>query len=493
MLLRRNRADLGRALPSAANHRGARLPFAFLALLLFASSPLLRSSLLAQEETSPSSPSSPTSVPGTGKLDPRLESFDRLLRDFVVRHDIPGAALAVTDQGRLVFARGYGWADAEKKELVQPDSLFRIASISKPITALAVLLLAKEGKLRLDDRLVDVLPVSKRAEGGSPPDPRFGEITLRQLLQHRGGWDRDVSFDPMFRAVEFANELGVEPPASARDVIRCMLHRPLDFSPGDRYAYSNFGYCLLGRVIEKVTGDGYEAWVRGHVLEPLGIRSMRLGHTRIDSRAPGEVCYFHPGHGESCFARDLGREVAYPYGAFNLEAMDAHGGWIASAIDIVRFARALDEKNPQPLIDAEGREQAFARPPGAAGHERDGSPKDVWYGLGWLVRDVGGGHRNTWHTGSLPGTATLLVRRFDGRSWAVLFNTRVSKVNERISLTGAIDPLLHKAANAVTEWPKYDLFADGEEEISGSESEGEISGASGTTAPSSPTSQGGCL
>src|SRR5690606_30194909 len=151
--------------------------------------------------------------------------------------------------------------------------------------------------------------------------------------------------------------------------------------------------------------------------------------------------------------------VAWPYGGFHLEAMDAHGGWIASAVDLVRFAVAFDRPDRCPLFSAEHVSTMFERPPGLAGHEADGSPKDVWYSLGWSVRDAGKGRRNTWHTGSLPGTATLLVRRHDGRNWAVLFNTRVSAKEGPNHLGREIDSLLHRAANEVKEWPKEDLFA----------------------------------
>lgn len=96
---------------------------------------------------------------------------------------------------------------------------------------------------------------------GSEFDVRQREITIRHLLEHRGGWDRDKSFDAMFEPVRFAKLLDVPAPAGPREVIRAMLRQKLDFNPGERYAYSNFGYCLLGRVIEKLSGMTYEAYV----------------------------------------------------------------------------------------------------------------------------------------------------------------------------------------------------------------------------------------
>src|SRR5690606_22434583 len=105
---------------------------------------------------------------------------------------------------------------------------------------------------------------------------------ILHLLQHRGGWDRDKSFDAMFQSVRFAQTLGIDSPAKANDVIRAMQSVPLDFEPGERYAYSNYGYCLLGRVIEKFSGQSYEDYVKEHVLAPTGVTAMCVGGTRLD-------------------------------------------------------------------------------------------------------------------------------------------------------------------------------------------------------------------
>ena len=141
----------------------------------------------------------------TGELDPQLSSFDRMAREFMTRHRVPGMALAVTEQGRLVLARGYGYADVSAREQVTPTSLFRIASISKPITAVAIWKLVEEGRLKLDDNVFDILP--QDVEQISDFDERQRDITIRHLLQHRGGWDRGISFDGMFQSVRFANQL----------------------------------------------------------------------------------------------------------------------------------------------------------------------------------------------------------------------------------------------------------------------------------------------
>jgi N-acyl-D-amino-acid deacylase len=283
-------------------------------------------------------------------------------------------------------------------------------------------------------------------------DKRLRDITVRHLLQHRGGWDRNESFDAMFRSVTFAEKSGMEPPADQQAVIHAMLKQPLDFVPGERYAYSNFGYCLLGRVIEKLSGQSYEAYVKKNVLDPIGATQMRLGATRLEGRAEDEVRYYHPGTGTSVFQSDLRRKVPHPYGAWNLEAMDSHGGWLASATDLAKFAAAFDNPDSCPILTKKSIQLMHQRPPGAAGHAQDGSEKPVYYSFGWSNRVVRDGQLNHWHTGSLPGTASILIRRHDGKNFVALMNSRVSPVSEHLGRE--MDQLLHQMANQVRAWPE---------------------------------------
>jgi N-acyl-D-amino-acid deacylase len=377
------------------------------------------------------------------------------MTSFLREQELPGAALAVARDSRLIYSRGFGYADRAAEELVRPGALFRIASISKPLTAVAVLQLVERGRLKLNDRLFEVLQLQQPKGREVRFDPRWKKVTVLHLLQHRGGWDRDKSFDPMFRSPAIVKELEVPPPARPRDIIRYMLRRPLDFDPGAKDVYSNFGYCLLGRVIEKVSGQSYEEYVRKEVLAPLGIHDMRLGATLPEKRAPGEVKYYvrKGATGPAVMGPHLGKPVPLPYGAWCLESMDAHGGWLASAPDLVRFAAAFDHPQRCKILKPKSIETLFARPPGAAGHKPNGKPRDAYYACGWMVRPVGDrGGANTWHAGSLDGTSTLLVRRHDGLTWAVLFNSRNSV--KKVEPADAIDPLLHEAADAVKNWPR---------------------------------------
>lgn len=395
----------------------------------------------------------------TGKHDPALSSFDELMTSFMKTHRVPGASLAVTRQGQLMYARGFGYADLEKKQPVEPDSQFRIASLSKPITAVAILQLVEQGQLKLTDRVFTILKPKPHFENDeSKVDSRLGQVTILHCLQHSGGWDRGASFDAMFQPVRIARSFGIDPPAKAEQVIRFMMGQPLDFDPGTRYAYSNFGYCLLGRVIEAKSGLKYDQYVKRHVLAPVGVRQMRIGRTLLKHRAPREVRYYDERQrtGRSVFKENLAQQVPAPYGSWYLEPMDSHGAWIASATDLVRFAAAFDQPAKSPLLKETSIEQMFARPAGVLGYDAGEKPKVVYYGCGWSVRTLPEKPKiNTWHTGSLDGTSTILVRRHDGINWAVLFNTRNGTNNHRLSTM--IDGRVHAAANAVKAWPKQDI------------------------------------
>ena len=179
---------------------------------------------------------------------------------------------------------------------------------------------------------------------------------------------------------------------------------------------------------------------------------MRLGATRLERRAVNEVRYYHPGTGTSVFQSDLKQQVPHPYGAWNLEAMDSHGGWLASATDLAKFAAAFDNPASCPIRSEESIELMHQRPPGAAGYEQNGTEKSVYYSFGWSNRVVRQGKLNHWHAGSLPGTASILIRRNDGKNFIALMNARVSPVSEYLGRE--MDQFLHQMANQVKTWPK---------------------------------------
>lgn len=399
----------------------------------------------AQETGPEAAPAAPSaSLPEHGASSPETAPLDQFMRQFVRAHEVPSASLAVMRDGELLYARAFGWAHPEAEVPARPESRYRIASLSKPVTAVAILRLVEQGKLELQEnpwRVLDMGEIWKQ-EGR---DPRLADITIEQLLHHRAGWDREASFDPMFVPTRVRKHLDIHWVPTTSDIIRFMLDQPLDHDPGSRYAYSNFGYCVLGRVIEARSGMSYAGYVKAHVLEPLGIQSMRIGRSLPDQAWPLEVHYVD-GRGRTRLSAVKERQrVSLAY-AHDQEVMDAHGGWIGTAADLARFAAAFADPEAPALLTAESVLKMWAAP--------EGTQPPVWYGMGWSVRDVGEGRVNAWHTGLLTGgTSALMVRRHDGFTWAVLFNTDRSRTQGR-TLAGLIDGPLHGAVDAVRSWKR---------------------------------------
>jgi N-acyl-D-amino-acid deacylase len=223
--------------------------------------------------------------------------------------------------------------------------------------------------------------------------------------------------------------------------------------------YSNLGYLVLGRVMEAVTKQKYEPWVKKNVLAPVKATGTALGKGVPEKRPKAEVKYYDSKKrtGTCLYPPRAGQTVPLPDGAENIEGFEAHGGWVASAVDLVRFAAALDDDRKSPLLSIDSIQEMWARPEGAAGFDADKKPLDAYYGCGWSVRPVGNtGKANTWHAGLIAGTSTLLVRRFDGLNWAVLFNTDADADGKQPA--GEIDGPMHEAAAAVKRWPDANLF-----------------------------------
>lgn len=393
-------------------------------------------------------------IPISGKAEERLKPFDDLMSRIIAEHQVPGAALAISKGQDLIYARGFGYASREDQIAVEPDSLFRVASVSKPLTSMGVLKLLEADQLELDELVLPLL-ADLYGERINPVDKRWEQITIRHCLQHTGGWDRDQAFDPIGSPQKIAQSLGIEFPIKPEHLIRYMLDQPLQFEPGSRYAYSNFGYLLLGRAIEHKSRRPYEAFVREHVLRPTGAHVTQLGKARIQDRQPKEVVYYdrQKRKAKSIQVADQGQEVALPYGGENFEAFEAHGGWISNATELVRFSQVLWPTSAEAVFNPATIEKIKERPAGSAGWEDTGKPKAAFYGLGWMVRPVQQAvsqsspnmtPANLWHAGFIAGSEALLVSRWDQLSWAVLFNTQSSPSGK--SLVQIIDPLLHQAA-----------------------------------------------
>ena len=336
------------------------------------------------------------------------QAIGAIAREFIERFKVPGLSVAFARGGKVVLARGFGVADPATGAPVTVDHLFRIASVSTPITAVAILSLIEQGRLALEDLVFGEQGRLGFDFGKTLPAP-VKEIRVRHLLTHTcGGWSNKGD-DPMFQ----------RPAMKRRELIEWTLaNQPLTDKPGTKHAYSNFGYCILGRLIEKLTGLPYAEAVKRDVLAKCGITAMRIAGNTPADRAPNEVAYVANGAGN-------------PYG-MNVARMDSHGGWLATARDLVRFAMHVDGfPNPPDILRAETI-RTMTTPTAA-------SPD---YACGWAVNKV----PNWWHTGSLPGTASILVRTASGLCWAALANARADGIGP------ALDAMMWKIAKAVPEW-----------------------------------------
>ncbi|MCX7872025.1 MAG: beta-lactamase family protein [Verrucomicrobiae bacterium] len=377
-----------------------------------------------------------------------MKPFDEEVENFMKPRFIPGASLAVFNNGSIVYEKAYGFADIDKKTRTTNSTLFRIASLSKPLTAVGILKLVEQNKLNLDAPIVELLKGLFENFEEKITDKRWFKITVRHLLQHTGGWDSALSGDPMFFSQEKIGAVIGRTPRSPVDIIEFMLSRKLDFDPGARYAYSNFGYCVLGRVIEQTSRMRYEDYIKQNILKPLSIENMHLGATNFEKRRTDESIYYTAFNNEEMKNLHF-NEKSNPYGSFQLERMDAHGGWISTAFDYARFCIALTEKAKKKILTADSWKTLVSIPEHLV--KEDKKEAETYYGCGWQVRPLGkNGKPNLWHYGSLPGTFSFAAVLGDGTGWVVLFNGR--SVDE--SLPGHdIDSALHRAAGKIKELP----------------------------------------
>jgi D-alanyl-D-alanine carboxypeptidase len=339
------------------------------------------------------------------KSDADSQFIDQKITQFIQKYNIPGLSIAIAKQGEIVFSKGYGFADFKNKASVNENHLFRIASISKPITSVAIMQLREQGKLNLDDKVFGANGILNQR---FPVDnENLKLITVQHLLEHTAGkeWTNDNN-DPMFTNTEL----------SQTELIRWVLkNRKIKSSPGSEYAYSNFGYCLLGRVIEEVSGEAYKDYVNNHIFQKIKADSFEMGSKRKTGSTSFQV-YYYPDTEES------------PYW-FPVERMDAHGGWISNAVDLVKFSMSVDGRGDDIL--SQESIKVMTTP----------SKHNTNYALGWNVNQ----YNNWWHMGSLPGTASVIVRTEHGYNWAVLLNKR----SDNSEFLGELDALTWNIINGI--------------------------------------------
>lgn len=361
---------------------------------------------------------------------------------FLKEHEIPGLTMAIAKDEKLVFARGYGYADTEKNLLMGPQHIGRIASVSKPITAVAILLLAQKfpSKISLNSKVFGSGSILGSDYGTKDLSANERAIQVDHLLEHTAGgnvWDNNVmqdqsnaqakedpvSGDPMFEY----------PGKSHSELITSVLDdRDPDYPPGKLHAYSNFGYCVLGRIVERISGESYSSWVQNNVLKPCGITQMTIAKNDLANKKSNEFVLY-------------GQDGEKPY-AWDCTRMDSHGGWLASPIDLVRFAVRVDGKPGKPDIINAG---SFAAMTSSTSYATN-PVKTVSYGKGWRLTPGGFEHR-----GALPGMQSKLAVRNDGFTYAIIINSRAINKDK---FSSDFNDLISNLISEIGSWPGYDLF-----------------------------------
>ena len=370
-----------------------------------------------------------------------FDHVDEVIEGFLRRYSIAGASVAIAKDDRLIFAKGYGYADKELQTETEPYNLFRIASISKLITAVGIMKLVEKDKLNLDDKVFGSTGILNDSIYLNYKDRRVENITVKHLLEHSGGWTPRYG-DHMFMPTVVAKKLNKELPVNMQDIIEFALMHRLHFEPGTYSSYSNLGYGILGEVISKITGLEYETYIRNEVLFPLGIFDMQIAGSFLSERKELEVKYYEPDN--SILVPDylgLGQQVSRTYGGNDMHTLGPAGGWIASSTDLMKLMLSINGDNRFKDILANESIETMVHP-----DEADKSP------LGW--RRI---RQDSWiRTGTLASvSAQMVYDHNDGISWVILMNSGSWRGPEFSHYTYQY---MKKAISQLNEWPDYDLF-----------------------------------
>jgi uncharacterized protein (TIGR03437 family) len=395
----------------------------------------------------------------TGVDVPELSAFGAAVNTVMTKHQIPGASIAIIYEGRLVYARGFGLVDRDRTERVEPDSIFRVASLSKVINGIAAMKLVEQGKLKLDDLafvgvLSDLVPPAPAAKL-----PVYNQITVRQLFNHTSGFPFLAGdLNAATPQVSAARAFGVDrSTVTADQIVRWQLGQPLANTPGQTYNYSNGGVMASGRVIAKAAGKPYERFIVDDILAPMGIVRTRVGQSQRKDAYPGEVRYHMPVGTPrvQSFFPGVGLEDQ-PY-SISIPAQDASGGWTTTAVDMARLVGRLNPLRGDSVIGAAAFQEMIRRP--APPVSQSGNN---WYGIGTQVVDQGGGSYRLTHAGSLAGTNAQMLRYYPlDLTVVAMFNQRGTGEDADVVVINEFFPLLIAAVNNYNRsgrpWPAHDL------------------------------------
>ena len=343
---------------------------------------------------------------------PELEGLDKKVRYYMRKWQFKGASLAITRNDSLVYAKGYGWADEENGVQMEPGHILRMASVSKLLTAVGIMVLQDQGMLSIKDTVFGPSGIlNDSLFVGTIKDRNHHKITVEHLLRHQGGFHRD----PLFSSRDVKHQLQLDHAPEKEDFYRLVLSRRLRFMPGSWQNYSNFGYLLLSEIIEKVSGMPYEKFMTEKVLIPAGCYDMHIAGSYYKDKYENEVRYYtHEGDGKFIEEyNDSGRIVERCYGGNNIPLLSGAGAWCGSPIEIARLVASIDGDPGVPDILSEE----------AIGQMTEYLDNET-YSLGWNDTNPDKGWSRS---GTLSGTCALVKRFPDGECWILITNTSTWK------------------------------------------------------------------
>ena len=369
-------------------------------------------------------------IPVDGEGIPQFAELEEQTLAFMKANQMPALSVAVSLEGKILYQRSFGYSDLEKRTNIKVGQPMRISSLSHLITTIAVLKLVEQGKLKLDQPVYPLLGLEPWKKVSV--DARSSNMTVLLLLRESSGYDNNQVIEPGLKPRFLANTMKSDGMPTPQQAIQYMMSQPLSYAPGEKNSTSFYNYFLLGRVVEKVTGDSYEKYVLDNVAKPLGLNSLTMSRTDPAKRSGNEVKNeLRSGEWFSKLGgADAGKRVQLNDGGHCFELMDASNGWMASAGDMLRLAAAI-QASPSPILSDSAKVLLIAKPPHIAEKEAmDKKPVAVWRGCSVFCQKTSGGITFFRHTSSICTSAGLSCQSSRGLSYCYIFNCEKTAAGE---------------------------------------------------------------